>query len=81
MAHAGRARGAYKGHHRCTGRGCQARSGNADLLIEGLVTNSLAVHYLAHHRGDVPCGELAKVAVLDGPGAEPTPEQLSGRRS
>jgi hypothetical protein len=69
-----------RGQHRCTGPGCRALSGSSDLGVEGYVTNSLAVHYLAHHRAEVPCGELAKVATLDGPDVAPTPEQLSGRR-
>lgn len=69
-----------RGWHACTGRGCQANSDNVTHMVEGYATNSLAVHYLAHHRDEVPHGELAKVAALNGPDAEPTPRQLSGRR-
>jgi hypothetical protein len=69
-----------RGHHGCTGRGCRAVSDNVTHLVDGYATNSLAVHYLAHHRDEVPRGELAKVAALNGPDVEPTPAQLSGRR-
>ena len=69
---------ATRGFHRCTGLGCRAFSDNVTHLVDGYVTNSLAVHYLAHHRAEVPRGELAKVAMLFGPDTDPTAEQLSG---
>ena len=80
----------YRGIHDCTGRGCHASSDNADHFVAvrstgpgslpgELMTNSLAVHYLAFHRGEVPPSELDKVGSLAAPPAEPTIEQLTGR--
>ena len=48
------------------------------ILPSGLLTNSLCVHDLAHHRDDVPPGELEKVADLDCGEAEPTPAECWG---
>jgi hypothetical protein len=69
--------GAYRGHHTCS---CGAQSTNQDCeLTNLLVTNFLAVHYLAYHRDEVPEAQLQKVAeLLDGE-AEPTWAQLHGR--
>lgn len=65
---------AYRGVHRCS---CGATSGNRDLYVDGrFSTNSLAAHYLAWHRNEVPHAELAKVASLVGE-AEPTPADLA----
>lgn len=53
---------AFRGRHYAA---CGARSTNCDLYLPGgQVANSLAVHYLRHHRSDVPADELAKVAAL-----------------
>jgi hypothetical protein len=41
----------YRGFHTCA---CGAHSDNIDHWINGYRTNSLAVHYLAHHRNEVP---------------------------
>ena len=35
------------------------------LLPNGLVTNSLCVHYLAYHRDEVPPSELAKIDTIN----------------
>jgi hypothetical protein len=62
----------YRGIHRCR---CGEPSTNCDYVVRiaervpgspwhGLLTNSLAVHYLAFHRDEVPPGELAKVLTL-----------------
>lgn len=50
----------YMGVHTCV---CGAQSGAADLLLQpnGGRTNTLAVHYLAHHRDQIPASEMAKV--------------------
>ena len=42
-----------------------------------LRTNSLAIHYLAHHRDEVPPEELAKVAKLLADEVEPTHDEMS----
>lgn len=53
---------AWRGFHVCS---CGKMSSNVDLIIEDrFVTNSLAVHYLAHHRAEVPADELADVMTL-----------------
>lgn len=53
----------YKGTHECTG--CGLRSRNCDTILpDGTVTNSLAVHYLARHRDEVPKEELEKLRRL-----------------
>lgn len=72
--------GYHKDTHRCA---CGAMSGGRSLVLaDGTVTNSLAVHYLAYHRAEVPRGELSKLAVLlrmlGTEPAEPTAGQLSG---
>jgi len=63
----------YRGTHSCN---CGARSTAHDMLLpDGTVTNSLAVHYLACHRTEVPLEMLERVLGLQGE-AEPTAEQL-----
>jgi hypothetical protein len=69
----------YRGIHHCTGLRCDATSDNARHVVAGRETNSLAVHYLAHHRAEVPDSELAKIeAVLPLVMAPPTDAQLAG---
>lgn len=69
---------AYRGFHMCA---CGATSGNRNLFVTlndaEVMTNSLAVHYLAYHRQSVPQAELDKVAALEYGEAEPTTAQLS----
>lgn len=68
--------GGWRGWHDCV---CGAASSNKNyLLSDGQVTNSLCVHYLAYHRGEVPGAELRKVRDLPGYEAEPTRQQLRG---
>jgi hypothetical protein len=68
--------GGLRGWHDCV---CGACSSNQNyLLSDGQVTNSLCVHYLAHHRGEVPESELRKVRSLPSYEAEPTRHQLRG---
>ena len=64
----------YKGVHTCS---CGARSTNQNYLLdERHITNSLAVHYLAYHRQEVPKDELIQMLFLPADEAEPTPKQL-----
>lgn len=74
----------YRGCHQSTATGYECDppwSGNADLYVRLLggvdvLTNSLAVHYLAYCRHDVPDAELAKVAMLPLAEADPTEDEL-----
>lgn len=47
--------------------------------VRAVITNSLAIHYLAYHREDIPEDVLARVLLLEGDEVEPTEEELSGR--
>src|SRR5262245_32436815 len=63
-------KGGYRGRHECI---CGALSSTTDhYLPNGVLTNSLCVHYLAHHRSEVPPGELLRVGALDWGEVEPT---------
>jgi hypothetical protein len=65
----------WRGFHLCV---CGAVSSSHDFLLSnGLVTNSLCVHYLARHRDEVPESELAKVMQLPDEEMEPTEAQVS----
>lgn len=65
---------AFLGCHECA---CGVWSSSEDYMIAGgRVTNSLAVHYLAFHRAEVPESELEKVAKLDVAGETPTEKEL-----
>lgn len=76
---------AYRGSHTCS---CGAMSDNRNhCTFNGLLTNSLCVHYVAHHRDEIPAEEFAKIAAL--PSAEtgnddwaivPTREELNSPR-
>lgn len=53
---------AYKGIHRCV---CGEISDNRDwILPNGMITNSLAYHYITQHRAEVPEEELDKLRKL-----------------
>jgi len=72
----------FRGFHRCTSERCYTSSDNYNYLVataDGrmLMTNSLAIHYLAHHRDEVPAEELAKVAQLLADEVEPTAEEMN----
>lgn len=70
--------GTWCGLHTCI---CGAMSEARDYQISGgFVTNSLCVHYLAHHREEVPQAELEKVATLQCGTATPRQLDLEGRR-
>lgn len=63
-----------RGWHTCY---CRATSDNCEhLLPNGLITNSLSVHYLAHHRNEISREELGKVAQLEYGEAWPTDQEL-----
>lgn len=67
----------YKGVHYCA---CGAWSDNQDHWVgegNGLLTNSLCVHYLAFHRDDIPKDELGKVCALDLGEEEPNVNELA----
>lgn len=70
----------WRGVHTCV---CGAHSDNADYRIMQIfdpdfITNSLAVHYLARHRNEIPESELKKVESLPYGEAEPTELHLDG---
>lgn len=67
----------YRGFHACA---CRAASDNKDHWVgpgEGLLTNSLCIHYLAFHREDVPLEELTKVQSLTYGEEEPNEKELA----
>jgi hypothetical protein len=62
MRHAGTPNYTYFGYHQCV---CGAKSDATDWILHtGQVTNSLAVHYLEYHRGEIPRDEFEKVRKL-----------------
>lgn len=67
---------AFGGVHTCC---CEANSSCTDhILPRGEVTNSLCVHYVAHHRDEIPRRDLILVESLDSGEAEPTERELLG---
>lgn len=70
----------YRGQHSCTGRGCKAMSGNGEHTVGGgrFETNSLAIHYIACHRAEVPAEELAKIMTLPPSDVEPSAGEVGG---
>lgn len=63
----------WRGFHVCR---CGAHSANYNVKVAGKWTNSLCIHYLAHHREDIPQEELDKVAALDFGEEIPTEREL-----
>ncbi len=64
----------YRGFHTCA---CGALSDNKDHWVgDGLLTNSLCIHYLAFHRDDIPQEELDKVRALTYGEEEPNEKEL-----
>lgn len=61
----------YRGVHECTSPGCRAVSDNVDhyVLVNDVeyLTNSLASHYLTHHRSEVPAGDMLILRDASGP--------------
>lgn len=67
---------AYAGVHECV---CGAHSTSCDYRLPGGdLTNSLCVHYVAHHRAEVPPDQLARIRGLPVGEAEPDEEELQG---
>lgn len=68
---------AFRGVHVCA---CGALSDNREWFVVSAdgerKTNSLAVHYLAYHRAEVPSVEIDKVRALSVDERHPTKEQL-----
>ena len=52
----------WRGWHTCC---CGKQSGSCDLLVSNYITNSLAVHYLRWHRGEVPESEIQKLRNIE----------------
>lgn len=70
----------YRGIHMCR---CGAMSDNRNHWVgegKGLLTNSLAIHYLAFHRADISEDELSKVRHLNFGEEEPTVQELHPAR-
>ncbi|MDB5292980.1 MAG: hypothetical protein JWL69_4221 [Phycisphaerales bacterium] len=64
----------YGGIHQCR---CGANSSACDYFLpDGTMTNSLCVHYVAHHRNSVSFEELAIVAAFAWGEADPTDDEL-----
>src|SRR5262249_3415796 len=75
---AGRSSYAFAGVHQCI---CGVCSTSCDYFVPtGEKTNSLCVHYLAFHRREVPVKHMERVAALKCGEAEPTEDELQGRR-
>jgi hypothetical protein len=65
-----------RGFHECV---CGAVSTSCDYrLPNGEMTNSLCVHYLAHHRPEVPPVQLVRVGALASAGVDPRDDELQG---
>src|SRR5262249_20280009 len=66
----------YRGLHECM---CGAHSTACDYhLPNGDLTNSLCVHYVAHHRAEVPSDQLARIDGFTFGELEPGAEELQG---
>lgn len=69
----------YRGTHSCTGQGCRATSGNGEHTVaDRFHTNSLAIHYVACHRSEIPAEELAKILTLPPSNVEPSEGEVAG---
>ena len=72
-----RGEASYRGCHFCS---CGAQSDNTDHIVDGrFTTNSLAVHYLACHRAEVPGSELADVLSLPPVRVTPTAREIAAQ--
>lgn len=68
----------WRGWHTCS---CGARSDNRDhcvQLVDGtwVLTNSLAVHYVARHRPEVPRADIDRIMKLASASVEPTAKEI-----
>ena len=69
----------FMGYHTCA-CGSHSKAHNF-ILPDGLITNSLCVHYLAWHRNEVPREELEKIAKLTSGKADPDASELAPPRA
>lgn len=77
--------GQWRGFHTCI---CRAMSSSQDHVIrlpnKLIITNALCIHYLAHHRDEVPREVLAQILCYDEPAPvpltmpPPTEKELQG---
>src|SRR5262245_66240633 len=68
--------GHWCGVHECM---CGEQSTACDYrLPNGDLTNSLCVHYLAHHRSEVPPEQLARISAFRFGKAKPKEQELQG---
>lgn len=86
LAEASRSEYSYRGVHPCTGRGCSAASDSYDWFVDcgesaPRVSNALAVHYVAYHRGEVPESDLLLITASSAAPREPLPAVLAGRHA
>jgi hypothetical protein len=66
----------FYGLHRCV---CGALSTNVDYVLpDGRHTNSLCVHYVAHHRSEIPRDQLARIEALAFEEVLPNDNELQG---
>lgn len=64
----------WRGFHQCV---CTANSDNTDYILpSGHQTNSLAIHYVALHRGAVPEQQLEVIEGFEIEPEEPTIEEF-----
>lgn len=64
----------WRGFHTCS---CGACSDNTDYrLASGHQTNSLAIHYVALHRDEVPPEQLEVISGFELEAIEPSPDEL-----
>lgn len=68
----------WRGVHVCE---CGAVSYNGDYRINGRLTNSLCVHYVACHRDEIPPEEMRKIEALPEEFVTPSVEEVWGRSS
>jgi len=66
----------FGGVHQCT-CGATSRKWNYH-LPNGEMTNSLCIHYMAHHRDEVPKQQMTNVLLLANGDLVPTDEELQG---
>lgn len=64
----------WRGFHTCP---CGAHSDNTDYILpSGHQTNSLAIHYVALHRGEIPSEQLELIGGFDCEPTEPSEGEL-----
>lgn len=79
--HRGQSNGVrFRGWHHSA---CGANSDNTDYVLQradgrSFTTNSLAIHYIACHRSEIPLEEIAKITQLPETLEDPTPAELKG---